>query len=172
MGMLRTLTGMMRLHRMNAAVIAGVLLTTSCVASPGEVPVIPAPVVEVKPAQAAPSAYWEQATRIAAEVSRFSAARPNIPAFGVSPIDPSSLRVLEYKRQHYEFEQRLQRDEIPAIYSPTFISAALADDVLQAEDLMIGLAIDGDARAYSVAHLSDYEIVNDVVGGKSVAVTW
>jgi hypothetical protein len=44
--------------------------------------------------------------------------------------------------------------------------------VLQAEDLMIGLAIDGDARAYSVAHLSDYEIVNDVVGGKSVAVTW
>ncbi len=172
MGLLRTLTGMMRVDRMKAAVIVGVFLTTSCVASPGEVPAIPAPVVEVKPEQPAPPAYQERATRIAAEVSRSSAARPNIPAFGVSPIDPSSVRVLAYKGQHYEFEQRLQRGEIPAIHSPTFISAALADDVLHGDDLMIGLAIDGDARAYSVAHLSDYEIVNDLVGGKPVAVTW
>ena len=33
-------------------------------------------------------------------------------------------------------------------------------------------SIEGDARAYSVPLLSRHEIVNDVVGGKPIAVTW
>ena len=43
----------------------------------------------------------------------------------------------------------------------------MADD-----ELVIGVSIDGDHRAYSVPHLSRHEIVNDVVGGRPIAVTW
>lgn len=40
-------------------------------------------------------------------------------------------------------------------------------------ELILGVEIEGDARAYSVPLLSRQEIVNDVVGvGKPIAVTW
>jgi hypothetical protein len=39
-------------------------------------------------------------------------------------------------------------------------------------ELILGVEIEGDARAYSVPLLSRHEIVNDVVGGKPIAVTW
>jgi hypothetical protein len=40
------------------------------------------------------------------------------------------------------------------------------------DEMVIGVEINGDRRAYSVPLLSSHEIVNDVVGGKKVAVTW
>ena len=40
------------------------------------------------------------------------------------------------------------------------------------EDLVIGVSIEGEHKAYSTAFLSSHEIVNDVVGGTPVAVTW
>ena len=46
------------------------------------------------------------------------------------------------------------------------------DTLLDPDDLVIGVEIDGDARAYGVAYLSNHEIVNDVVGGRPIAVTW
>ena len=66
----------------------------------------------------------------------------------------------------------LPYDAIPAILKPEFITAEEADEKLDPESLVIGLSIDGDHRAYSIPTLSSYEIVNDTVGGKPVAVTW
>ena len=43
---------------------------------------------------------------------------------------------------------------------------------MRPEELVIGLSINGDSRAYPINILSRHEIVNDVVGGKPVAVTW
>ena len=37
---------------------------------------------------------------------------------------------------------------------------------------VLGLSIDGDTRAYPVWVLSSHEVVNDVVGGQHVAVTY
>ena len=37
---------------------------------------------------------------------------------------------------------------------------------------MLGISIDGEHKAYPVTMLSRHEIVNDVVGGEPVAVTW
>jgi hypothetical protein len=37
---------------------------------------------------------------------------------------------------------------------------------------VIGLEIDGDARAYATAFLSTHEIANETIGGLPVAVTW
>ena len=66
----------------------------------------------------------------------------------------------------------LRKDAIPAILEPEFLTVAEADEQMQGDELVIGVSIDGDSRAYSVNMLSRHEIANDVVGGKSVAVTW
>ena len=39
-------------------------------------------------------------------------------------------------------------------------------------EFVIGLSIDGESKAYPVNILSRHEIVNDVVGGVPVAVTF
>ena len=66
----------------------------------------------------------------------------------------------------------LRKDAIPAILEPEFLTVAEADEQMQDDELVIGVSIDGDSRAYSVNMLSRHEIANDVVGGKSLAVTW
>jgi hypothetical protein len=62
------------------------------------------------------------------------------------------------------------RDGIPSIDSPKFISAE--DAGLQDSDLVLGLNINGDIRAYPLNILVWHEIVNDEVGGTPVAVTY
>ena len=43
---------------------------------------------------------------------------------------------------------------------------------IQPGERVIGLEINGDARAYPINILSTHEVVNDVAGGEAVAVTW
>lgn len=66
----------------------------------------------------------------------------------------------------------LSRDSIPAIDNPTFLSSGEASSHLSGDDFVIGLSIGDEQKAYPTAYLSSYEIVNDVVGGMAVAVTW
>ena len=40
------------------------------------------------------------------------------------------------------------------------------------DELVLGLSINGESKAYSIPMLSSHEIVNDVVGGVPLAVTW
>lgn len=63
------------------------------------------------------------------------------------------------------------RDGIPSIDKPKFIEANKAD-YLKPEDRIIGITVDGEARAYPIRILNWHEIVNDKVNGKSVAVTF
>ena len=72
----------------------------------------------------------------------------------------------------YKMVTLLPKNAIPAINDPQFVQGAEADAQYQPHEIVIGLEIDGDARAYSVPFLSGHEIVNDVVGGIPVAVTW
>ena len=68
------------------------------------------------------------------------------------------------------YDQRLSRDAIPPIYTPQFVAASTAP--LREDELVIGLVIGGEARAYPVTTLNRREMVNDVVGGTPVPVTW
>ena len=63
-------------------------------------------------------------------------------------------------------------DAIPAILEPEFVSVDEALGQLKPDELVLGLSINGDTRAYSIPMLSAHEIVNDVVGGVPVAITW
>ena len=64
------------------------------------------------------------------------------------------------------------RDTIPAILDPVFASIEEASEWMEPGELVLGLEIDGDARAYPIKVLSWHEVVNDVVAGKPVAATW
>jgi hypothetical protein len=63
------------------------------------------------------------------------------------------------------------KDGIPAIDAPTFIAVEAADHLADNEPV-IGLIIEGDARAYPLQVLMWHEIVNDSVGGVPVSVTY
>lgn len=71
-----------------------------------------------------------------------------------------------------EIRTLLPKDGIPSIDDPKFATAKEADKFMQPDEMVIGVNIGGDRRAYSVPLLSSHEIVNDVVGGRKIAVTW
>lgn len=68
------------------------------------------------------------------------------------------------------FRQLLARDAIRPIYDPTFVSAS--ESGWHDEALVVGLEIDGNAKAYPVSFLNRREIVNDHIGKTPVLVTW
>ncbi len=86
---------------------------------------------------------------------------------------PEPARVVDTSRyDEFEIITLLPQDAIPAIDNPIFHSPEEADDYYEPDELVMGVVFNGDARAYSVPHLSRHEIVNDEVGGVKIAVTW
>jgi len=63
------------------------------------------------------------------------------------------------------------RDGIPALDAPRFESVQQAR-WLKPEDRVLGIQRNGVARAYPVAILNWHEIVNDVIGGEAVVITY
>ena len=61
-------------------------------------------------------------------------------------------------------------DSIKPIYDPRFVSPDDAD--LVPGDFVIGLALNGEAKAYPIEILWSREMVNDTVGGVPLLVTW
>ncbi len=68
------------------------------------------------------------------------------------------------------FRQLLFRDAITPIYDPEF--GAAADSGWGEGTLVIGVDIDGEARAYPVAYLNRREMVIDEIGGTPLLVSW
>lgn len=66
----------------------------------------------------------------------------------------------------------LPRDAIPSIDAPRFVPARDAMKFMGPDEMVIGLEIGGESRAYSVPLLSTHEIVNDQIRGRAIAVTW
>ncbi|TVS04204.1 MAG: DUF3179 domain-containing protein [Rhodobacteraceae bacterium] len=64
------------------------------------------------------------------------------------------------------------RDGIPAIWEPGFIAAADETRIERREPVMTYQAEGEVARAYPIRYLMWHEIVNDVVGGTPIAVTF
>lgn len=98
-----------------------------------------------------------------------------VPEFNVdsfADINPNpELRELdrEIDLGFYERE-RIPRDAIEPIYTPKFVAPDEA--TLQPDEIVMGLVINGDARAYPTGLLRLREMVNDDVGGTPVLVSW
>ena len=63
------------------------------------------------------------------------------------------------------------RDGIPAIDQPHFVPASKAG-FMQSGDRVLGIVINGKARAYPIKILNWHEIVNDIFSGKALVVTY
>ncbi|NER79372.1 MAG: DUF3179 domain-containing protein [Leptolyngbya sp. SIO1D8] len=62
------------------------------------------------------------------------------------------------------------KDGIPSIDNPTFDT--IATTAFPADELAIGLVVNGETVAYPLGILNWHEIVNDTVGGVNVSVTY
>lgn len=69
-----------------------------------------------------------------------------------------------------EFRQLLRRDAIAPIYTPQFLPPQAA--ALNTSELVIGVSIDGESKAYPIGPLARREMVNDVIAGVPILVTW
>ncbi|MBM7066704.1 DUF3179 domain-containing protein [Actibacterium sp. 188UL27-1] len=63
------------------------------------------------------------------------------------------------------------KDGIPSLDTPTMITASSAE-YLRDDDLVFGISINGDARAYPLRIMGWHEMFNDVVGGVPVALAY
>lgn len=70
-----------------------------------------------------------------------------------------------------EIVEVLPPDAIPSIDDPELVPAEEADE-LEGDEFIIGVELEGEARAYPIRVLSAHEIVNDQIHGRPIAVTW
>jgi hypothetical protein len=78
----------------------------------------------------------------------------------------------EGQEPEFDIITLLPKDAIPSIDRPRFYSIQEADAEYEPNEVVMGVEFNGDARAYPVGLLSSHEIVNDMVGGRPIAVTW
>ena len=113
-----------------------------------------------------------------ATIPQGAEARPTVslPAFGSLPTGPSALD----DPHSSEFPAPLVADilsggpppdGIPAIDEPQFLPAAEVEWLADQEAVVV-VPIDADARAYPAQILIWHEIVNDIVGGVPIAITY
>ena len=76
------------------------------------------------------------------------------------------------KERELEIIDILPKDGIPSIDNPAFLNANDAASQIGQQELVIGVSLNGEHKAYPTAFLSSHEIVNDKVGGVPVAITW
>jgi hypothetical protein len=70
----------------------------------------------------------------------------------------------------YSFMQLIPFDGIRPVYDPQFVSAQ--DASLLDDELVIGIALEDEAKAYSITVLRHREMVNDELAGIPTLVTW
>lgn len=63
------------------------------------------------------------------------------------------------------------RDAFPVFHNPPMVPAERASG-LRDDDWVIGLTVNGQAKAYPVAVMGVHELGNDTCGGEPVAVSW
>ena len=100
--------------------------------------------------------------------------------FGSAQANPDRWRAegwakTDFSKSSIEFNEILSggppKDGIPSIDKPQFKPIADIDNIAD-QAPVIGLTIEGDARAYPLSILMWHEIVNDTVGNKPVTVTY
>ena len=70
--------------------------------------------------------------------------------------------------------QAVGRDAFPVFDDPELLSAEEAEreEVVFARDAVIGVAHNGEAKAYPITIMGVHELGNDTIGGVPIAVSW
>ena len=114
----------------------------------------------------------------AAEVSQDKTPPPsesttsNPPPRATAPqsVEPAPTNARVDDPNEYNFSQLLPYDGIRPVYEPEFAAAAIAP--LLDDELVMGIAIQEEAKAYPVTVLRFREMVNDELAGIPILVTW
>ena len=123
----------------------------------------------IAPAEATPKPTTEPAPAAKAVETPELSAKPE--SAEPQPTEPPAAKLAP--ERDLDIVTLLPPDAIPAINNPMFFDTIEEADTVYGEgEYVLGVEIDGDARAYSVPLLSSHEIVNDTVGGRPIAVTW
>lgn len=96
--------------------------------------------------------------------------RAAVPSGGEKTPDLDLSDRKEVRVDHGQFRQLLPRDAIFPIYEPRFVTAEEAG--LDPGELVIGVELNGESKAYPIGPLVRREMVNDTVGGVPILVTW
>lgn len=71
-----------------------------------------------------------------------------------------------------EIQRSLPKDAIPALVHPRFVTPSEVGKQLDVEDRLLGVYLNGEAKAYPIRILNLHELVNDEVGGQPILVSW
>ncbi len=86
-----------------------------------------------------------------------------------------AVRAFDVSRRKIPLEEIVSggppKDGIPALRSPKFVPVEKAT-FLARDDEVVGLVVQGEARAYPIRILNWHEVVNDQIAGRPVAVTY
>ena len=93
-----------------------------------------------------------------------------------SRIDPAFTQFLYPGVRHRARLEEIQwgsvrKDGIPALTNPRHLKASAAT-YLTPDELVLGISINGDARAYPLRIMDWHEMANDVVGGTAIALAY
>jgi len=72
----------------------------------------------------------------------------------------------------YSFNQLLPFDGIRPVYDPEFASPAAVEGLLEEDELVLGISLGDEAKAYPISVLRFREMVNDEMAGIPTLVTW
>lgn len=64
------------------------------------------------------------------------------------------------------------RDFFQIITKPEYLAVDEAGRSMSDDEVVIGLEIDGEYRAYPINYLNDHELVREEIGGLPLLVTW
>jgi hypothetical protein len=64
------------------------------------------------------------------------------------------------------------RDFFRAITKPVYLAVDQAANSMSDDEIVIGLEVDGDCRAYPINYLNDHELVREEIGGMPLLVSW
>jgi len=84
---------------------------------------------------------------------------------------PTAAQATAEQPQGILLDGLLARDAIPPLDSPQYVAASAAP-WLEDDDLVLGVALNGEVRAYPIKLMNWHEIVNETLGGVEVVITY
>ena len=88
----------------------------------------------------------------------------------IATVPPAATNSRRGADETYDFRQWAGFDGIPPIYHPEFVAAEGAP--LAHDDLIMGVTLGGEAKAYPISVLQFREMVNDELAGIPILVSW
>lgn len=79
----------------------------------------------------------------------------------------------DIEKEYFAYSQQaVPRDAFPVLANPPMGSVADGDKLFGPDEWVIGVAFNGEAKAYPVTVMGIHELINDSVGGQPIAVCW